>query len=143
MVEQAVAAYGLSQRRACQIIGQNRSSQRYRCVELPDENEITGEIVQLARGYGRYGYRRITAMLQLKGYAINHKRVYRIWRELGLKVPMKQPKRRRLWLNDGSCIRLRAERRNHVWSYDFVETKTSKGRRIKILNIIPSISILH
>ena len=75
-------------------------------------------------------------MLRLKGYAINHKRVYRIWRELGLKVPKKQPKRRRLWLNDGSSIRLRAERRNHVWSYDFVETKTSKGRRIKILNII-------
>ena len=136
MVEQVAATYSLSQRRACQIVGQNRSNQRYCCVRLPDEDEITAEIVQLARDYGRYGYRRITAMLRLKGYHINHKRVYRIWRELGLKVPKKQPKRRRLWLNDGSCIRLRAEHRNHVWSYDFVETKTSKGRRIKILNII-------
>mgnify|MGYP003616840321 FL=1 len=78
----------------------------------------------------------ITAMLRGRGYKINHKRVYRIWRSLGLKVPEKQPKRRRLWLNDGSCIRLRAEHANHVWSYDFVEAKTSKGRKIKILNII-------
>ena len=136
VVEQVVTTYGLSQRRACRIIGQSRSSQRYNCTRLPDEDEIVCEIVHLARDYGRYGYRRITAMLRLKGYTINHKRVYRIWRELGLKVPKKQPKRRRLWLNDGSCVRLRAEHRNHVWSYDFVETKTSKGRRLKILNII-------
>ena len=136
MVEQVAATYSPSQRRACQIVGQDRSSQRYCCIRLPDEDEVIAEIVQLAREYGRYGYRRITAMLRLKGYRINHKRVYRIWRELGLKVPKKQPKRKRLWLNDGSCIRLRAEHRNHVWSYDFVETKTSKGRRIKILNII-------
>jgi putative transposase len=78
----------------------------------------------------------ITAMLHGRGYHINHKRVYRIWRTLGLKVPQNQPKRKRLWLNDGSCIRLRAEYPNHVWSYDFVETRTSKGRKIKILNII-------
>lgn len=78
----------------------------------------------------------IAAMLRGRGYRINHKRVYRIWRSLGLKVPAKQPKRRRLWTNDGSCIRLRAEHPNHVWSYDFVEAKTSKGRKIKILNII-------
>lgn len=103
---------------------------------LPDEDEITEQIVELARAYGRYGYRMITAMLRGRGYKINHKRVYRIWRSLGLKVPEKQPKRKRLWLNDGSCIRLRAEHENHVWSYDFVETKTSKGRKIKILNII-------
>lgn len=78
----------------------------------------------------------IFAMLRGRGYRMNHKRVYRIWRSLGLKVPAKQPKRRRLWTNDGSCIRLRAEHRNHVWSYDFVEAKTSKGRKIKILNMI-------
>ena len=140
VVEQVAVTYSLSQRRACQIVGQNRSSQRYCCVRLPDEDEVVAEIVQLARDYGQYGYRRITAMLRLKGYTINHKRVYRIWRDLGLKVPQKQPKRRRLWLNDGSCIRLRAEHRNHVWSYDFVETRTSKGRRIKILNIIDEYS---
>ena len=135
-MEAIVSTHGISQRRACNLVGQSRSTQRYQCVRLPDEEEITQEIIALARDYGRYGYRRITAMLRLRGYRINHKRVYRIWRELGLKVPAKQPKRRRLWLNDGSCIRLRAEHKNHVWSYDFVEARTSKGRRIKILNII-------
>lgn len=118
------------------MIGQPRSSQRYQAKRLADEDEITTQIVELASTYGRYGYRMITAMLRGKGYRINHKRVYRIWRSLGLKVPEKQPKRRRLWLNDGSCIRLREEHPNHVWSYDFVESRTSKGRKIKILNII-------
>ena len=134
-MEKVISKYGLSQRRACRIIGQNRSSYRYKNIRLQDEDEITEQIVELAREYG-HGYRRITAMLRLRGYAINHKRVYRIWKELGLKVPKKQPKRRRLWLNDGSCIRLRAEHRNHVWSYDFVKTKVGRGRKLKILNII-------
>jgi len=118
------------------MIGQPRSSQRYQAKRLADEDEITVQIVELASAYGRYGYRMITAMLRGKGYRINPKRVYRIWRSLELKVPAKQPKRRRLWLNDGSCIRLRAAHPNHVWSYDFVESRTSKGRKIKILNII-------
>ena len=116
------------------MIGQHRSSQKYQVKRLADEDEITAQIVELTSAYGRYGYRMITAMLRGRGYRINHKRVYRIWRSLGLKVPEKQPKRRRLWLNDGSCIRLRAEHPNNVWSYDFVESRTSKGRRIKILN---------
>lgn len=67
---------------------------------------------------------------------MNHKRVKRIWREEGLKVPQKQPKRRRLWLNDGSCVRLRAEHANHVWSYDFVEDRLSNGRKVRWLNVI-------
>ena len=132
----AVEKFRISERRACRLIGQSRTSQRYEANRLPDEDEITAAIVAQAQAYGRYGYRMITAMLRAQGYLINHKRVYRIWRSLGLKVPQKQPKRRRLWLHDGSCIRLQAEHRNHVWSYDFVECKTSKGRRIKILNII-------
>jgi transposase InsO family protein len=131
-----VDKYRISERRACRIIGQPRSSQRYKAVKRADEDEITAQIVELASTYGRYGYRMITAMLHGRGYHINHKGVYRIWRTLGLKVPQKQPKRKRLWLNDGSCIRLRAEYPNHVWSYDFAETRTSKGRKIKILNII-------
>ena len=118
------------------MIGQPRSSQRYQAKRLADEDEITAQIVELTSTYGRYGYRMITAMLRGKGYRIDHKRVYRLWRSLGLKVPEKQPKRKRLWLNDGSCIRLRAEHPNHVWSYDFVESRTIKGRKIKILNII-------
>jgi transposase InsO family protein len=90
----------------------------------------------LAKRYGRYGYRRITALLNAEGWRVNHKCVERIWRQEGLKVPKRQGKRKRLWLNDGSCIRLKPERRDHVWSYDFVEERTSDGRKYRILNII-------
>ena len=126
----------ISERRACGLVSQSRNTQRYTVKCLADEDELTSRIVELVSEYGRYGYRMITATLRLEGYPVNHKRVYRIWRSLGLKVPQKQPKRRRLWLNDGSCVRLRAEHKNHVWSYDFVFTRTSKGRQIKILNVI-------
>jgi transposase InsO family protein len=90
----------------------------------------------LASEYGRYGYRRITALLRREGWQVNHKRVERIWREEGLKVPQKQPKRSRLWLTDGSCVRLRPTHRNHVWSYDFMVARTHDGRPIKILTIL-------
>jgi transposase InsO family protein len=93
-------------------------------------------IIALATQYGRYGYRRITAMLRHEGWQVNHKRVERIWRREGLKVPKKQPKRGRLWLNDGSCIRLRPEYEDHVWSYDFMAARTADGRALRILNII-------
>ena len=93
-------------------------------------------MVELARTYGRYGYRRIRAMLEAAGWDVSVKRVARIWRREGLKVPMKQPKRGRLWLNDGSCVRLRAERRNHVWAYDFVEERTHDNRKIRMLCVI-------
>ena len=88
--------------------------------------DLTRRIVELATEYGRYGYRRVTALLHREGWQVNHKRVERIWRQEGLKVPQKQPKRRRLWLNDGSCVRLRPSHRNHVWSYDFVADRTSR-----------------
>ena len=97
-------------------------------------------IVWLACEYGRYGYRRITGLLHWEGWRVDHKRVERIWREEGLKVPKKQPKRRRLWLNDGSCIRLRPTHRNHVWSYDFVADRTSDGRPIWMLTIVDEFS---
>ncbi len=93
-------------------------------------------IIALAGQYGRYGYRRITAMLQNEGWCVNHKRVERIWRQEGLKVPSKQPKRSRLWLTDGSCIRLRPTKRNHVWSYDMAMIRTTDGRALRILVII-------
>jgi len=93
-------------------------------------------MVELATQYGRYGYRRITALLQTEGWIINHKRVERLWRQEGLKVPQRQPKRRRLWLNDGSCVRLRSLYRNHVWSYDFVQTRTNDSRSFRLLTII-------
>ena len=90
----------------------------------------------MARQYGRYGYRRITALLRREGWQVNHKRVERLWRREGLKVPQKQPKRGRLWLNDGSCIRRRPEYRSHVWSYDFVADRTHDGRALKMLTIV-------
>ena len=84
-------------------------------------------VVRLASRYGRYGYRHVTAMLQWEGWRVNHKRVERIWRRGGLKVPAKQPKRGRLWVTDGSCVRLRPQRRNHVWAYDSVARKIVSG----------------
>ena len=93
-------------------------------------------IIELATQYGRYGYRRITALLKQEGWQVNHKRVERIWRSEGLKVPQKQPKRKRLWLNDGSCIRLRPERKDHVWSYDIVAARTSDGRPLRMLTLM-------
>jgi len=126
----------VSERRACAALGQHRSTQRKVPQGRDDEERLTADIVELARQYGRYGYRKITELLRRAGWLVNDKRVERIWRREGLKVPARQPKRARLWLNDGSCIRLRAEHRNHVWSYDFVEDRTHNGRKIRMLNII-------
>jgi len=101
---------------------------------------LRSEIVRLASRYGRYGYRRVTVLLQRDGWRVNHKRVERIWRQEGLKVPQKQPKRGRLWLNDGSCVRLRPTHRNHVWSYDFVADRTHDGRPLRLLTVIDEYS---
>ena len=122
------------------MLGQHRSTQRKVPSGRADENVLTADIIALASQYGRYGYRRITALLREAGWAVNVKRVERIWRREGLKVPQKQPKKGRLWLNDGSCIRLRPERSNHVWSYDFVEARTHDGRKFRMLNLIDEFS---
>ena len=127
---------GISERRACRTLGQHRSTQRQYPSGPSDEASLTADIIELARAYGRYGYRRVIALLNQVGWDVNHKRVERIWRREGLKVPQKQPKKGRLWLNDGSCIRLRPERPNHVWSYDFVHDRTDDGRVYRTLNII-------
>lgn len=111
----------MSERRVCRVLGQHRSTQRRTPRGADDEAALTEDIIALARQYGRYGYRRVTALLRDAGWQVNRKRVERIWRREGLKVPHKKPKRSRLWLNDGSCIRLRPEYPGHVWSYDFVE----------------------
>ena len=126
----------LSERRVCRALGQHRSTQRQVPRGRDDEEQLTADLVELARRYGRYGYRKIAALLRDAGWVVNDKRVERIWRREGLKVPTKQPKRGRLWLNDGSCVRLRPERANHVWSYDFVEDRTHDGRKIRMLNVI-------
>ena len=127
----------MSERRVCRVLGQHRSTQRRVPAGRDDEERLIADVTELARQYGRYGYRKIAELLRsTAGWIVNDKQVERIWRREGLKVPAKQPKRGRLWLNDGSCIRLLAEHRNHVWSYDFVEDRTHDGRKYRMLNVI-------
>ncbi len=136
MVVKVCICLGVSERRACRLMGQVRTSQRYIPEVKSEEERLSAEIVNLATRYGRYGYRRITALLRQEGFRVNHKRVERIWRREGLKVPRKQPKRRRLWLSDGSCVRLRPEYKDHVWSYDLMVARTVEGRAFRIFTII-------
>ncbi len=131
---------GVSERRACRVLGQGRSTQRHVAKVPDDEAALTEAIIDLAGQYGRYGYRRITALLRAQGWHVNAKRVARIWRKEGLKVPAKQPKRGRLWLNDGSCIRLRPCWRHHVWAYDFVQERTHDGRAFRMLVVVDEFS---
>lgn len=127
---------GVSERRACRVLGQGRATQRYAPQPRSDEAPLTARIVELAGTYGRYGYRRVTAMLRNESWRVNHKRVERIWRQAGLRVPGRQPKRGRVWLNDGSCVRLRPEHKDHVWAYDFVQDRTHDGRSFKMLTVV-------
>jgi putative transposase len=113
---------GVSERRACSVLGQSRSTQRHEPRVKDDEAALRQRIVELACEYGRYGYRRITALLRQEGWRVNRKRVGRIWRQEGLKVPGKQPKRGR--------------RVNHVWSYDFVHDRTYSGRAYRLLTVL-------
>ena len=131
---------GVSERRACRVLDQPRSTHRHRQRVLDDEPRFVARLIELATQYGRYGYRRITALLQGEGWRVNHKRVERLWRREGLKVPHKHPKRGRLWLTDGSCIRRRPAYRHHVWAYDFVAERTHDGRPLKILTVVDEYS---
>jgi len=126
----------MTERWACRLVNQPRGTQRYRPTQREDEDRLTQAIVELAPQYGRYGYRRITVLLQHAGWRVGKDRVERIWRREGLKVPQKQKPRGRLWLNDGSCIRMRPEHADHVWSYDFISTRTHDGRTVRLLNLI-------
>ena len=136
MVDHICQIINVSVRRACLVLGIPRSTYHYCSVVSYDEEPLITRIIELATQYGRYGYRRVTALLQIESWRVNHKRVERIWRQEGLKVPQRQPKRRRLWLNDGSCIRLRPQYPDHVWSYDFLLHHTHNGRKFRILTIL-------
>lgn len=118
------------------MLRQPRTTQRYVPKLAADEHVLRERITELAREYGRYGYRRVAALLRIEGWLVNPKRVQRIWRREGLKVPKRQPKRARLWLTDGSCIRLRPERKDHVWAYDFLHHRTHEGRSFRLLTIV-------
>ncbi len=127
---------GITERRACAVLGQSRGLQRRKPVHADNEEALTADIIRLARQYGRYGYKRITALLRTEGWIVNHKRVERIWRQEALKVPAKHKKRGRLYLNDGSYIRLRPCWPNHVWAYDFVAERLRDGTKIRTLTVI-------
>ena len=132
--------FRVSQRIACRLVGQPRATQRYEAVPRAGESALTHAILELANLYGRYGYRTVTGLLQQQGWAVQHGRVWRIWQAEGLKVPIKQKPRGRLFLNDGSCIRLRPQYKNHVWSYDFVSCQTHDGRKFRVLVILDEFS---
>jgi putative transposase len=131
---------GVSERKACRVLGQTRSTQRRKPKVKEDEEALREDVVKLASRFGRYGYRMVTGMLRAEGWAVNHKRVERIWKQEGLKVPKKQPKGGRIWLNDGSCIRLRPLYTHHVWSYDFVADRTHDGRPLRKLRFLDEYS---
>ena len=126
-VDHVTAVLDVPERMACRVLGQNRSTQRKRRQMADDEAALTQAVVDLAKQYGSYGYRRITALLRAERWHTNHKRVERTWGAEGLKVPPRQPKRGRPWLNDGSCVRLRPERPSHVWAYDLWKTAPGMG----------------
>jgi transposase InsO family protein len=126
----------ISERRACSTLNIHRSTYRYQARKRPDEERLRVAITDLVYEYGAYGYRLVTGTLRNQGWKVNHKRVERIWREEGLKIPAKQKKRKHLWFTDGSCVRLRPEYRNHVWSYDFVMDRTSNGKAFRMLTLI-------
>ena len=131
---------GVSERRACRGVGQPRGTHRQFPQVADDDAPLTQRVIALASAYGRYGYRRVTALLRGEGWRVNHKRVARLWRREGLKVPQRQPKRGRLWLTDGSCVRLRPTHRHHVWAYDFVTDRTHDGRPVKLLAVVDEYS---
>lgn len=131
-----IRVLSVSERRACKVIGQIRSTQRYEKKVNQEQEDLRHRVIGLATEYGRYGYKQITNLLNMEGWDVGKDRVYSIWRQEGLRVPQKQPKRARLWLADGSCLRHRPEYPNHVWSYDFVSEQTHDGKKFKILNII-------
>jgi len=135
-----LGAETVSERRACRVLGQPRSTQCRARLVPEDEPVLVARMIELATTYGRYGYRRVTILLHEEGFRVNHKRVERLWRREGLKVPARQPKRGRLWLNDGSCVRLRPQHRDHVWSYDFMAERTRDGRAFRLLTIVDEYS---
>jgi putative transposase len=128
------------ERRACRVLGQPRSTQRYAKLKGKKDRILKERMVVLSQENPRYGYRRVWALLRREGWLVNKKRIYRLWREEGLKVPDKQRKRRRLGDSENSCTRRQATHPNHVWSYDFVMDETEEGRRLKMMPVVDEYS---
>jgi putative transposase len=134
-VVQARQKLGTSERRTCQVLGVARSTLRYEAVRR-NEDDLRLSLIRLAKQYGRYGYRKVGELLRVEGWAVNHKKVERIWREEGLQLPHRHKRRRRLYHHNASIIRLRPQYPNHVWSIDFVHDKLSNGRNYKMLTVL-------
>jgi transposase InsO family protein len=129
-------AFDVSERRACRVLGQPRSTQRQMPKAKEDEGRLVARMLELVRQHPRYGYRRIWALLRREGWRVNRKRVHRLWRQQGLKVPRKQRKKRRLGSSANSCVRRPAERKDHVWAWDFLHDRTSDGGPLKWFTLV-------
>jgi putative transposase len=136
MARHLQGAFGVSQRRACRVLGQPRSTQRQAPKPREGEQRLVARILELVRQHPRYGYRRVWALLRREGWRVNRKRVYRLWRQQGLKVPRKQRKKRRLGSSANSCVRRPAEHKGHVWAWDFLHDRTSDGRPLKWFTLV-------
>ena len=127
---------GLSQRLACRIVGQHRSTQRHQPVEPDRDRALRAELRQLSRAHPRWGYRRAHAQLCQQGWRVNRKAIQRLWREEGLQVPGRRRKRQRLGTSTTPADRLAAEHPDHVWALDYQYDQTQDGRRLKLLNVV-------
>lgn len=139
-VDELRSSFAVSERRACDVVDQPRSSQRYQASVRDDEPRLLARMLELVRRYPRYGYRFITAKLRQEGWPVNAKRIYRLWRREGLKVPRKKRKKRRLGTSVNGCHRRRAEQKNDVWCWDFVFDHTTSGTQLKWLSIVDEYS---
>jgi putative transposase len=135
-VDRLRARFGVSERRACRVLGQPRATQRLRPRIRPEERRLVARILALVRRHPRYGYRRVWALLRREGWRVNRKRVYRLWRRQGLKIPKKLRKKRRPGTSANGCARRRAEYRDHVWCWDFIHDRTADGKPLKCLSVI-------
>jgi putative transposase len=126
----------VSERRACRVLGQPRTTQRYGPSPDEEEKRLESRLLELVRAHPRYGYRRMTTLLRQEGWRINRKRVYRLWRRQGLRVPQKARKKRRLGHSGNSCLRRRAEHKDHVWTWDFIFDRTRNGRPLKWFSLL-------
>ena len=135
-MNQVCRKLGVSRRKACKALGQARSTQRYECKQPQKDRLIITDMLKSSKEHRRYGYRRITIELRKDGWQVNFKRVYRLWRQEGLKIRRKQQKRRRLGTSENSCDRRRPEHRDHVWSYDFLSERLENGRRVRLLTVM-------
>ncbi len=139
-MEHLQKSFRVSERRACRMVDQPRSSQRHASTKAAKDATLCERMISLSRENPRYGYRRVWALLRREGWEVNKKRVQRLWREADLKVPAKQHKRRRVRPSHNDCTKRRAEYVDHVWSYDFAMDSSQDGRRLKLMPVVDEYS---